>query len=132
MSRPLQCRCVTEDLEERVFRPQGFPDDLPESLTLTLDGLEALRLVDMEGLYQEAAAERMAVSRATFARVLRCARQTVSEALVLGKALGIEGGRIRRVRARAECPCPVHGSEGRRGRSCHCARPGRGRVHRCG
>jgi predicted DNA-binding protein (UPF0251 family) len=94
------------------------------SVTLGLDGLEALRLADLEGLYQEAAAEQMGVSRPTFARILTRARAAVAEALVEGKVLMIgeapvvtgPGGPI---------PCPIHWGGRRRGRGCHC-RNGRG------
>lgn len=67
------------------FPPQG-------EVTLTLDELEALRLSDLEGLYQEEAAKKMEVSRSTFARILSMARRKVVEALVLGKIVHIEGG----------------------------------------
>ena len=59
---------------------------------LPLEGLEAIRLSDYEGLSQEEAAEQMNVSRQTFGRILIHARKTVAETLVLGKALRIEGG----------------------------------------
>jgi predicted DNA-binding protein (UPF0251 family) len=90
-----------------------------EQVTVTLDGLEALRLADLEGLYQEEAAKRMGVSRATFARVLTAARQVVSDALVNGKALEIEGGVVERQKG-GQWPCPVHGGRRRRGRGCRC------------
>lgn len=51
-----------------------------------------MRLADMQGLYQEQAADRMNVSRQTFARIVESARKKVAEALVTGKALRIEGG----------------------------------------
>jgi predicted DNA-binding protein (UPF0251 family) len=95
--------------------------------TLTLDGLEALRLADVEGLYQEEAARRMGVSRATFARVLTAARRAVAEALLQGKALEIAGGEVV-PRAERSWPCPVHGGRRRMGRGCGC--PGRGRRRR--
>ncbi len=126
MPRPQNQRSVSDHLEERIFKPQAVPSSKLESVELTLDGLEAMRLVDLEGLYQEAAAERMGVSRATFARVLQAARQTVSEALVLGKRLSIGGGQIQRKRGKGKWPCPVHGAEGRRGRGCRCTGSGRG------
>jgi predicted DNA-binding protein (UPF0251 family) len=90
-----------------------------EQVNLTLDGLEALRLAELEGLYQEEAAERMGVSRATFARVLTAARKVVADALVHGKAVEISGGPVDR-RARGSWPCPVHGGRRRRGRGCRC------------
>jgi len=131
MPRPIQSRSVAEDLEERIFKPQAVPSADLETVTLTLDGLEALRLTDLEGLYQEAAAERMGVSRATFARVLQRARQTVSEALIMGKRLSITGGEISRKRGQGELPCPVHGAGRRRGRGCRCE-GGRGKGKRRG
>jgi predicted DNA-binding protein (UPF0251 family)/predicted Fe-Mo cluster-binding NifX family protein len=51
------------------------------------DELESIRLADQMGLYQEAAAVRMQVSRATFSRILTSARAKVADALVNGKAI---------------------------------------------
>jgi predicted DNA-binding protein (UPF0251 family)/predicted Fe-Mo cluster-binding NifX family protein len=59
---------------------------------LTLEGFEALRLADLEGLKHETAAVQMGVSRQTFGRILAQARQSVAEALVNGYALRISGG----------------------------------------
>ncbi len=59
---------------------------------MTLDEFEALRLADLEGLYQEEAARRMNVSRPTFSRIVDAARRKTADALVHGKALCIEGG----------------------------------------
>ncbi|MGQ9622047.1 MAG: DUF134 domain-containing protein [Candidatus Caldatribacteriaceae bacterium] len=66
----------------------------PEEVVLTLDELEALRLVDLEGLHQEEAAQKMGVSRPTLGRILESAHRKVTEALVLGKILRIEGGTV--------------------------------------
>ncbi len=63
-----------------------------EQVALTIDEFEALRLADLEGLYQEQAAEQMNVSRQTFGRILEVAHKKVADALVHGKALSIEGG----------------------------------------
>jgi len=49
-------------------------------------------LKDLEGLEQEACAERMGISRPTFQRVILSARQKLAGALVEGKAIRIEGG----------------------------------------
>jgi predicted DNA-binding protein (UPF0251 family) len=65
-----------------------------EEVELTIDELEALRLADLEGLYQEEAAARMEVSRATFARIVETARLKVATALVHGHALRIGGGPV--------------------------------------
>jgi predicted DNA-binding protein (UPF0251 family) len=63
-----------------------------EEVTLAFEELEALRLAHQEGLYQQDAALRMGVSRATFGRVLDSAHRKVTQALVGGLALRIEGG----------------------------------------
>jgi predicted DNA-binding protein (UPF0251 family) len=62
-----------------------------DEVTLDLDEFEAIRLADLEGMYQQQAAETMSVSRQTFARVIEIARRKVADALVHGKALRIEG-----------------------------------------
>lgn len=61
-------------------------------VNLTVEGLEAVRLADLEGLTMEDAAIRMQVSRHTFGRVLAESRKAIAEALVHGLALRIEGG----------------------------------------
>jgi predicted DNA-binding protein (UPF0251 family) len=61
---------------------------------ITVDELEALRLADLLGLSHEEAGEQMAVSRATFGRIVGKARKTVADALVHGKALMVEGGPV--------------------------------------
>jgi len=76
----------------RYFKPRGIPLVDLEEVVLAFEELEALRLAHQEGLYQADAAVRMNVSRATFGRVLTAAHQKITEALVAGKALRIEGG----------------------------------------
>ncbi|OGS35378.1 MAG: hypothetical protein A2293_03230 [Elusimicrobia bacterium RIFOXYB2_FULL_49_7] len=78
--------------EERCFRPKCKPLNELEGVYLTIDEFEALRLADLEGLYQEAAAKRMKVSRPTFARIASSARKKLADALVNIKAIRIEGG----------------------------------------
>lgn len=76
------------------FKPAGVPLRVLDEVIVTLDEIEALRLADLEGCYQEAAAERMKISRPTFARTVESARRKVADALVNGKALRIEGGPV--------------------------------------
>ncbi len=78
--------------ESNYFKPRGIPLSMLEEVNLTVDELEAMRLADLDGLYQEQAAEKMKVSRQTFGRIIESAHKKVAEALVKGKALKIEGG----------------------------------------
>jgi len=101
MPRPCCRRRIEGAPPAGVFKPAGIPGRFLEEVVLGLDGLEALRLADLEGLYQEAAAERMGVSRPTFARIVEAARRKVASALVRGQALKIGGGTVDLVGQRA-------------------------------
>ena len=125
MGRPIQPRRVCCRFRGRGFKPIGQPLRELEVVSLGLDEVEALRLADLEGLYQEAAAERMAVSRATFARILTRAREVVADALLNQKALLIGSAAV--IEAPEEPQgCPVHGGGRRRGRGCRCPIRGTG------
>lgn len=97
MVRPQKNRRVSETPSVRHFKPQGIPLAELEEVVVTEDGLEAVRLADREGLYHEEAAERMGVSRPTYGRILLEARRAIADALILGKAIRIEGGRVEHV-----------------------------------
>jgi predicted DNA-binding protein (UPF0251 family) len=92
MARPRNCRRVGSIPESNYFKPRGIPLSQLEEVVLTVDECEAIRLADLESLYQEQAAEKMQVSRQTFGRIIESAHKKVAEALVKGKALKIEGG----------------------------------------
>ena len=51
--------------------------------------IEALRLVDLEGLSQEEAGKKMGISRGTIWRLLQSARKKVAQALTEGRTLTI-------------------------------------------
>ena len=121
MARPEKVRRVGCVASDRAFKPIGRPADTLKVETLRLDELEALRLADLEGLYQEAAAERMGVSRPTFARILTRARAAVARALIEERLLVVGEGPV--VRGPSEpWPCPIHDEDRRRGRGCRCRR----------
>ena len=104
MPRPMKRRCIESEPAVDYFKPRGVPMmDLLE-VYLTVDGLEAIRLVDREGLSLQDAAERMNVSRHTLGRLLADARRRVAEALVQGRALRIEGGHWELVNTEDQAP----------------------------
>jgi len=94
MPRPCCCRRISCRPAHMCFKPRGVPMAALGEINLGLDELEAIRLVDLEGLYHEEAALRMNVSRPTLTRIVESARRKVAGALVEGKALIIEGGNI--------------------------------------
>jgi len=112
--RHISCRPCAD-----FFKPAGVPCHALEIVTLTLDEVEALRLADLEGLYQQQAAEQMKISRATFARIVEEARRKAAEALIHGKALRLEGG-IVTLREAAHLPGSA-GANGTQGHgTCQC------------
>ncbi len=95
MPRPPIERSVGGVPRITLFKPAGVPARELEQLQLTVDELEAIRLVDLDGLSHEQAAEAMGVSRQTVGRVLERGRGKVADALVGGKAIVIGGGQYR-------------------------------------
>jgi predicted DNA-binding protein (UPF0251 family) len=90
MPRPRKPRFVSGYPTLTAFIPEGVP--ITGEVFLSVEELEAIRLSDFESLDQESAANLMEVSRQTYGRILAHARSIISEALVTGKALKIEGG----------------------------------------
>jgi predicted DNA-binding protein (UPF0251 family) len=73
--------------QANIFEP--YPKGFGETITIEHEELEALRLVDLEGLSQEEAGERMGISRGTIWRFLKRAREKVSLALTEGRRIQI-------------------------------------------
>ncbi|HUX42695.1 MAG TPA: DUF134 domain-containing protein [Rectinemataceae bacterium] len=94
MPRPVNERRLGIPISSRTIAPIGSLEGELEGVFLGLDEAEALRLADLEGLYQEAAARSMGVSRQTFGRIVESARRKVADAVLNGKALRIEGGEV--------------------------------------
>ena len=90
MPRPFKCRRIEHLPVYRSFSP----DDIAatESVRMTVDEFEALRLLDDEGLTQEACAVRMNIARTTVTAIYDSARKKVADALVRGRRLLITGG----------------------------------------
>ncbi len=89
MPRPRKLRCCRRYDADRVYKPQGVPLRDLATTVLTLDQFEALRLCDVEGLEQEAAGERLGVSRGTVQRLLYTARKQLIEAILNNQAVVI-------------------------------------------
>jgi predicted DNA-binding protein (UPF0251 family) len=90
MSRPKKCRNIRCKPGAYYFKPRGIPLVDLEEIELAIDEFEAVRLADQKGLYHNAAAAEMKISRATFGRILAQGRKKIAEALIQGKALKIE------------------------------------------
>ena len=92
MPRPVCPRRVGQLPQYSIFKPAGAPAGRLETVEMRVDEYEAMRLADLEGLYQEQVAEKMGISRQTVGNLLTSARMKVADALVNSKMLQIEGG----------------------------------------
>ena len=89
MPRPKKFKIVHHLLESIHFKPLEKGSG---RVVLELEELEAIRLADYEGLYQEDAARQMGISRQTFGRLLSRAHRKVADALLNKKILTVEQG----------------------------------------
>ncbi len=90
MPRLARCRRIAQMPVYRSFSPDDI--EPTEQVRMTVDEFEALRLLDSEGLTQEACAGKMNIARTTVTAIYESARRKVAEALVGGKRLLIVGG----------------------------------------
>ncbi len=104
MPRPPKPRLVEFLPHVTYFKPAGVPMATLDEVCLGVDELEALRLKDLEGLDQEACAERMNLAQSTFQRLLTSAREKLTRGIVEGKAIRIEGGPYQLVARTLVCP----------------------------
>lgn len=130
MPRPRKNRMVRFLPEINYFKPAGIPLRNLEEVSLTLDELEALRLKDFEGYDQVGASKKMKISRITFQRILKSAHQKIANALVLGRAIKMEGGNIIMPRPRRTWGRNVGRGQGLGGSSvCVCPKCGKEFAH---
>ena len=120
MPRPRNFRRICKKPAANYYKPRGIPLSALQHINLTFDELEAIRLADLEGMYQEKAAQEMNISRQTFGRIIESAHKKIADALVNGKALSIDGGDIEFDNSGMGIKkCGCHHGRGPRGRHGH-------------
>ncbi len=94
--RPIRLRKVSQPPLIAGMKPYGLQVERSEkeAVFLHFEEYEALRLCDHQGLNHLEAARQMEVSRPTLTRIYAIARQKVAQALVEGKQLILEGGKV--------------------------------------
>jgi predicted DNA-binding protein (UPF0251 family) len=95
MPRPCKLRTVICNPQVSTFKPCGKGKENLETVYLSIDELEAVRLADYEGLYQEQAAAKMKVSRQTFGNIISSAHKKIADFLVNSKSLSVTGGNVK-------------------------------------
>ncbi|MBI4648599.1 MAG: DUF134 domain-containing protein [Bacteroidia bacterium] len=92
MARPQKNRKICSPPLMKGFKPYGIRLCKTETIRLSFEQYESIRLVNYEMLSQEQAAKRMNISRPTLTRVYNKAIKIIAKALIEGKAVEIEGG----------------------------------------
>ena len=93
MPRPQRCRRVCQVPNHNGFSPEDCQPQ--ETVVLSIDEYEVIRLVDHQKLTHEQTAARMDVSRTTVTEIYENARYKLADCLVSGKRLLISGGHYR-------------------------------------
>ena len=89
MRKKRVARTIEHDHSKVCFKPCGIERNLIERIVFDEDEMEAIRLSDFEGLYQQECADRMGISRTTFSRMIERAHRKIADALLHRKALSI-------------------------------------------
>ena len=93
MARPKMCKRIFRVPKIICFKPDVEVDyQKTESIEITMEEFEAIRLKDYLNIKQQNAAEIMEISQPTLHRTLISARKKIAKALVEGKILNIKGG----------------------------------------
>lgn len=88
--RPRFDRNLQQEPAVTFYKPQGVPLRSLDSITLTHEEWEALRLRHTEELDQITAAGQMGTSQSTFQRILSSAQKKLGLAIVKGQAIRIQ------------------------------------------
>lgn len=94
MRQPYRKRKIHTPPLFHSFKPVGVPRRVLKQIVLTLDEYEALRLGYYVNLDHLEASKFMCISRPTFTRLIEKARSKMTQALVEGCELVIQGGNI--------------------------------------
>lgn len=92
MPRPKKKRKVNRPPKMLGFKPFGIRFCDTEQIAMQYEEYEAIKLVVHENLSQDAAAEKIEVSRPTLTRIYNSGLKKIAEAFVEGKSIVIKGG----------------------------------------
>jgi len=83
-------RNIDADFSEVCFKPCDIEQKDLERVVIFEDEMEAIRLADLESMYQQECSEKMGISRTTFSRLVESARKKIADALLNQKAIRVK------------------------------------------
>lgn len=90
MARPKKQRHICKPPESQLFnKGRGR-----QTIEMSTDEYEALRLIDVSGLTQQECAKQMSVARSTITAVYESARYKLSDSIINDKQIRLVGGDI--------------------------------------
>jgi len=95
MVRPRNIRRIYFQPDITYFKPVGISMINLKETVLNFDELEAIRLVDSEGMEQSKAGKKMKISQSTLSRLLSTGRKKLADAIIAGQAIKIQGGNFK-------------------------------------
>ena len=101
MARTPKCRKICSFPDYYSFIPEDANSKSIDTIMLSLDEYETIRLLDYDGLNQVECANRMGVARTTVTAMYESARRKLVSAIIEGKRLRIAGGNIELDRERS-------------------------------
>lgn len=102
MPRPTKKRNICLKIKTTYFNPAKKLNKSNDYVLIEVDELEAMRLADLQENYQEVAAKKMGISRATFGNILNQGHKKIATALIVGKAICINCPKLKKKYVRKE------------------------------
>ncbi len=96
MPRPCKRRCVSSLPNTNKFGP--LDKQANEIISMGIEEYEVIKLIDLEKLTQNEAADKLDVSRATVQSIYKSAREKLAKAIVEVKTIHINGGNYKLVK----------------------------------
>lgn len=90
LGRRRKSRIIDADHSKVCFKPCGIKAVDLEKVIVYEDEMEAIRLADLESMYQQECSEKMGISRTTFSRLVESARKKIADALLNQKAIRVK------------------------------------------
>jgi predicted DNA-binding protein (UPF0251 family) len=92
MPRPVKRRRICNMPSINAFGPYMLKDNDNNSINMTVEEFETIRLIDYEQLSQEQCSKVMEIGRSTVQRIYDEARKKIADSMVNAKVIKIEGG----------------------------------------